>query len=187
MLTGALVAAGLVACSPGASDPDNPAAGTTSASSPPTTPPPITRPLDASTYRARICDVFTDEEAQARGFTKPGQIYAESFPDDDFHFTACGRPSLKDQGPALDIAYYYDSDLLERIYRRQHRWGRESFAVLTIAGQPAARTDFANIPDHCEVAVGLTVGQSINVRVLFAEKPCDQAVEIAEIIVRKLG
>ena len=88
---------------------------------------------------------------------------------------------------AFTIKYYFATDLLGKIYRREIAWPANSASPITVAGQPALKTNDLN-DELCNVAVGLTDTQGFEV--LVADKnanPCDRAVNVAEAIMHNIG
>lgn len=147
----------------------------------PTTPPPVTRPLDATAYKDKVCALLADEQAAAHAFPGPGRRSTGS--ERNECMWGLGRPYLR--------VTYHDRDMLAGIYRRDPSiWGRVGFLPETIAGQPGARWNIRNAPMDCMVAVGLNDHQGIGVDTALDFEDtdaCDRALAIAETIVHNLG
>ncbi|MFC5111315.1 DUF3558 family protein [Kibdelosporangium philippinense] len=146
----------------------------------PTIPPPIPRPLDASKFRDRPCDLFTDEQAAALGYPlekRPGVVPEESY---------CVRDSLADVTVDYSIWYRHDgTDLFALAHRRETgEWIGDASVSITVEGQPAIKRPGA---EHCAVLIGLSTTESI--KIYFQDKKvdfCDRAVRIAEDVVRNV-
>jgi hypothetical protein len=170
----AVVATG---CTSGPASSGPTSATSTPSSELPASAPSITRALDASAYRDRPCDLFTNDEAKALGYTAPGR------PGGDPAVPQCSWPSSE-----LVVRYYPDNDFFGQIYRREATWPAKLSIAITVAQQPAVRTDLPATEDYCRVAVGLTGTQTVEARVMSKTlDSCDQAVKVAEAVVRKLG
>jgi hypothetical protein len=92
------------------------------------------------------------------------------------------RDSGNSPNGQFTIKYYFATDLLGKIYRREIPWPANSSSPITIAGQLALKTN--DIDDVlCNVAVGLTDTQGLEVRISDKNANlCDRAVNVAETI-----
>lgn len=136
----------------------------------PDTAPLIPRPLSAAAFRDKPCELFADEQAKEFGYgsSTPMMVNDQSY---------CVR-----QGEGRSqfvIRYHHDgTDRFGKIMRREDekaaRW-----AVTRVADQPAVQTRASN----CRLVVGLSDTESVAVEV----GTCEQAAQVAEAVVRKLG
>jgi hypothetical protein len=181
----ALVAA-LALIATGCSTSPQPTPTPAPASSPsrlPSTAPRVQKSWDASSYRDKPCALFTDDQARVLGYLEPGSIFTGE-PD----AATCMRDSGSGPNGDFVVKYYYATDLLGKIYRREILYpGVNSASPTTIAGQPALKPTMSDAA-ICTVAVALADTQGFEVRI--ADKtgqPCDQAVHVAETIMHNLG
>jgi hypothetical protein len=152
--------------------------------------PAINRPLDASTYRARVCDLLT--EAQIRRLDMGSVDPLPEQPDQSGRVTCLIHGPIHEGGTrtSLMVTYYYATDLLAAIYRRELP-GSQPYQPLTpvsVAGQPAWQ---AELGDDCQLAVGLADTQGVEISFGYTDlpldrDPCGQAMEVGENIVRNL-
>ncbi|MFC0115838.1 DUF3558 domain-containing protein [Kibdelosporangium aridum] len=174
----------LAGCSgaPPEKPPDSPPATSIPAPTPrglPTSPPPIPLPLDASRYRDRPCDLFTDEQVQALGYPpikRPGVLPGQSY---------CARHDESNLDLHFSIWYRHDgTDRFAKVHRREEEWLADDAAPIAVAGQPAAKLPGTRM---CKVLIGLSTAESIEV--VFGDPKvdfCDRAVRIAETVVRNV-
>lgn len=151
---------------------------------PPSLPPTVSRPLDASAYRARICDIFTNEQAIALGI--PGTPRLGGSPE----FIFCGRET---KDPPFNFSLVYAGpELFGKIYR-ESKAPLDYTKLVTIAGQPALEYGSpvldGSVP-FCQIVLGLANDQAIQIDVNFhttGSGACDRATKVAEAIVHNLG
>jgi Protein of unknown function (DUF3558) len=105
----------------------------------------------------------------------------------DADATACMRDSGNGPNGDFTIKYYFATDLLGKIYRREIPWPANSASPITIAGQPALKTNDLN-DALCNVAVGLADTQGFEVRIKDTNtNPCDRTIKVAETIMHNIG
>ncbi|CAM3993418.1 DUF3558 domain-containing protein [Kibdelosporangium persicum] len=145
----------------------------------PTSPPPIPRPLDASRYRDKPCDLFTDEQVQALGYPpikRSGVLTNES---------QCTRHDESNLDLHFSIWYRHDgTDRFAKVHRREESWRSDDAVSITVEGQPAVRLPGTRM---CTVLIGLSSTESIEIH--FGDPKvdsCDRAVRIAEGVVRNV-
>jgi hypothetical protein len=175
LAAGVLLAAGCA--QPAAENPPGSTSSSASSTRLPSSAPSVPRSLDASAYREKPCDLFTDEQAKSLGYALPGRPYQ------DAEGAHCFRNG--ESGAELSTKYVGE-DLLGKIYRREVLWPAESASPVMVGSQPALKT---NLPadEPCRVAVGLSGDQGIEVRIVDkTTDPCERATAVAEAIVRKL-
>ncbi len=178
VVAGLFVAAGCSGSPPVGPSPSTSAPPTRLGSSAPR----VSRSWDASAYRDKPCALFTDDQARVLGYNKPGSVYMGE-PD----VATCMRDSETGHGDFM-VKYYFATDMLGKIYRREILFrGINSASLITVGGQPALKPTIPGSP-LCTVAVGLTDSQGFEVRIDdTAPNPCDRAVTVAETIMRNLG
>ncbi|WP_165960665.1 DUF3558 domain-containing protein [Actinocrispum wychmicini] len=154
-------------------------AGSASSRTPlPSSAPSVPKSWDAKQYRDKPCTLFTDQQARVLGYLKPGHAYFGQ-PD----AATCTRDSDEHFGD-FTIKYYFATDVLGKIYRREITWPTNSTLQITVVDQPGVRTDFPEDVE-CRVVVGLTDTQGFEVRVL-SKNSCERAVNVAETIMHNV-
>ena len=151
---------------------------------PPSLPPAVSRPLDASGYRTRICEIVTNDQAQALGI--PGAPDQSEAPQ----FISCVRES---KDPAVDLGLLYaGSELFGKAYRK-NKSPLDYSKLVTIAGQPALEIGTpvldGSIP-YCQIVLGLASDQAIQIDMnlhIGGSGACERATKVAEAIVHNLG
>jgi hypothetical protein len=91
----------------------------------------------------------------------------------------------------LSISFYPETDVLGNIYGGDRgtspQWPEHWYwDPIMIAGQPAAIETF-NVDISCELAIGLSARQGINIRVQSNANACPMAQAVAEAIVKNLA
>lgn len=77
--------------------------------------PPITRPLDASAYADRVCDLLPADKAAQLGYPSPGRESEQDDPRDRKQsYVSCTRYPW--DAPSLDLELYLSLDLLADEY-----------------------------------------------------------------------
>jgi hypothetical protein len=150
----------------------------------PSSPPPIPRPLDASAYREKPCDLFTDDQAKSLGYVRTSDPFVQ---EEVSRCSRSGEGAFKDN--SLLILYFHDTDRLGQIHRREAEWPSDGAVPRTILGQPAVSAVIGG--NWCWLVVGLTETQSVEIRIEDhvpdnRSNTCDRAMSAAEGIVRKL-
>jgi hypothetical protein len=178
--TFALISAGCTAGPTG--DPSNPTTTSSSDAPLPSSRPPIPRSLDATTYRDKPCELFSDDQARMLGILESGATFQKPESAD------CQRFSSPPGENDLVVSYYFASDLLARIYRGDTNWPTKQWTEpLNIAGQPAVKTTLP-ATDNCRLAIGLTDNQGVEIQVRYKRADaCPRALQVAETIVHNLG
>jgi len=168
-------------------------------------PPPITRPLDASAYADRVCDLLPAEMAAQLGYPSPGTEFEHDDPRNRSRdYVTCSRYPWGD--PSLNIDLYLSLDLLADEYdtlkdARILDSGKPSIELITIAEQPAAVINRNKKPNRtCIVVVGLTDRQGLRVsgsehyrkasdgsRIGSDGRACDHVIAVAEVIIEHLS
>lgn len=151
---------------------------------PPSLPPAVSRQLDASGYRNRICEILTDEQAVALGLPESAR------PGGSPEFIFCGRES---KDPPLNFSLVYGgSDLFGKAYRKPN-FPLGYSKLVTIAGQPALELGTAvldgSVP-YCLIVLGLANDQAIQIDMNLhfgGSGACERATRVAEAIVHNLG
>lgn len=151
---------------------------------PPSLPPAVSRPLDASGYRNRICEILTNEQALALGF--PGPPDQSEAPQ----YISCIRVS---ENPETEVAWVYSTPELFGKVSGGPAISLGYVKLVTISGQPALEQgtpDPKDIVRYCTIVLGLASDQAIQIDVRDPEGPggaCERATKVAEAIVRNLG
>ncbi|WP_436496814.1 DUF3558 family protein [Actinokineospora sp. HUAS TT18] len=174
-----------VACSPDRAPEVEPSV-TTATSARPTAPPNIERPLDASTYRDRMCALFTDEQARPLGFPTPGRSEAKPGRSQCFWLPL-------ETSAHMEVTLYEGIDFLGEVYRDNRPgdppWPKESWKPALIANQPAVvlGSEYASADNLCSIAVGLSTTQAVDISLrIKGEGACAMATGVAEAIVNRL-
>lgn len=144
----------------------------------------IHRPLDASAYRNRVCELLTPEQTASFQMKEGREM-------DGAKSVEC-RWSLRGPNGPVWLNYFYSTGILAKIYQKKRfhpiGWLDDEFTPLTIAGQPGAKSGESQPPVYCQIAVGLTDRQGIDIAA-YADSgdACDLAMEIAEAVVHNLA
>ncbi|TCO57273.1 DUF3558 family protein [Actinocrispum wychmicini] len=142
--------------------------------------PPVPKSWDASRYRDKPCSLFADEQAKELGYLKPGRVNS-----DDPDVAECVRDIGGSPDSSFTVKYYFATDLLGKIYRREIAWPANSASPITVVGQPGLRTN--DIPDDvaCNVVVGLAGTQGFEVR-MAGRNSCERSFTVAETIMHNI-
>lgn len=145
----------------------------------PSTPPPIPQ-ADAAAYRDKPCDLFTDEEAKALGYSRTRDPFV------DGNVSWCRRTAGGVPGDEFILKYHQGDDYFGDIYRREAEWPSNGAVARTVGGQPAVSVALER-NTACWLVVGLADNQSVEVRIANKKDvACDLAATVAETIVKKL-
>lgn len=192
-MTGRLLAMFVVVALAGCSAPDEPDTRATTTSPPaasestsPPSPPAITRPLDASAYRHRACDLLTRAQIAAHHMTS-----VENVPELTGQRGAACLMDGPDPHASITLRYLYAIDLLGAVHRQELPWlpAPRPFEPATVAGQPALQGASST---ECDLAIGLTDTQGVVVSFHTLDSPpdpdpCARATAAGEDIVRNLA
>jgi hypothetical protein len=140
--------------------------------------------LDASAYRDRICDIFTNDQAATLGFTAAPRLGGSA------EFIFCGRESKE---PPVSLSLVYATPELFSKVNGDSSTPLDYVDLVTISGQPALEQgspDLSNIVRYCTIVLGLTNDQAMQIDLYDPQGPggaCERATKVAEAIVRNLG
>jgi hypothetical protein len=177
----------------GCGGPDKPeprATTTTTTTTGPPSRPAITRALDASAYRDRVCDLLT------RAQIEDLDMSADDIPEqpDEHGRMRCSMDDfvvdVSDARNYMTLTYWYAADLLAAEYREAW-YARRPLVPVTVAGQPALQFEGLD-GDQCTIAIGFSDRQGLEVSFTSLDTqsgmdPCARAMEVGEDIVRNLA
>jgi hypothetical protein len=177
----------------GCSAPGEPEPRTTTSSPATTTSQPsrpaITRPLDASAYRDRVCELLT--KAQIKDL----DVTTQHIPEQPIEHgrTYCSMDHIvrvSDARRSISLTYWYAADLLGATYREQRIDSDRPLVPVTVAGQPAVLLE--DDDTNCTLILGLTNTQGLEISFEYYDSqpdldPCGRAMEVGEDIVRNLA
>lgn len=175
----------------GCSAPDGPGSratsGTaTSATTSPPSRPAITRPLDASAYRDRVCDLLTKAQIAEHHMTSVSDIPEQPDEQGRMHCALDELVRVAHARTSITLTYWYAADLLGSAYRDEW-YAHRPLVPMTVAGQPALQVDLG---DSCKLAIGFANTQGLDVWFRSRDTdmdPCGRAMEVGEDIVRNLA
>jgi hypothetical protein len=166
--------------------------------------PPIGRPLDASAYAERACDLLPADRAGSLGYSRSGSAGTETDAEGSRYHVCFRTPP---ESRILSIYLYLTGDVLAERYVSSTNMlindtGEPWLEPLTVAGQPAAVLGRSHRKPNtgCTVVVGLTDTQGVEVRAAqhYPDargyeigqgdgRACEHAIGVAEAIVVNLG